>query len=258
MAKVLSYFDLGESSQLTNLYATPTTKRQREWGPFEYDDTLNVNSSGSKTVTAFDLSAYSQIVERAGSVSPTADMRGATVLGSQREWGPLEYNSSIAISASPKLVTMYDLSGYSQLVNYEKPTSSAFLPTTTDARGVTVRLNAKFSHPVGTYYPTTADARGTEILDGFREFGPFEFDNSLRADDSVPTAGENAQAVWDALVASADEDGSFGLYIQDNIVPASAVADAVWDEATSGHTTTGTFGKLMSKLLTVAKFTGLK
>lgn len=43
------------------------------------------------------------------------------------------------------------------------------------------------------------------------------------------------------------------------IAPTAAdIADAVWDEATSGHTTAGTFGALVQKLLTVAKFLGLK
>lgn len=36
------------------------------------------------------------------------------------------------------------------------------------------------------------------------------------------------------------------------------VAAGVWDRPTSSHTTTGTFGILMQKLLTVAKFLGLK
>ena len=36
------------------------------------------------------------------------------------------------------------------------------------------------------------------------------------------------------------------------------IADAVWDEAHADHATTGTFGKLVQKLLTVAKFLGLK
>lgn len=44
-----------------------------------------------------------------------------------------------------------------------------------------------------------------------------------------------------------------------NPAPSAAdIADAVWDEATSGHTTAGTFGLLIQKLLTVAKFLGLK
>ena len=258
MAKVLSLWDLGDNSPLTNLYATPTTKRQREWGAFEYDDTLELDVASAKVLTPYDLGANSQLINRAGTNPTTTDARGVTVLGAQREWGAFEYNSAIDYVSSPKLLSMYDLSGYSQLVNYEKPTSSAFLPTTTDARGITVRLNAKFSHNVDRYFPTTTDARDTEVLGGFREFGAFEFDDSLRADDSVPTAEQNAQAVWDFLTASADESGSFGLYIQDNIVPAATIADAVWDETTSGHTTTGTFGKFVQKLLTVAKFIGLK
>lgn len=45
-----------------------------------------------------------------------------------------------------------------------------------------------------------------------------------------------------------------------SLTPAAstAIANAVWDDATSGHTSAGTFGLLMTKLLTVAKFLGLK
>jgi hypothetical protein len=39
---------------------------------------------------------------------------------------------------------------------------------------------------------------------------------------------------------------------------ANEIADTIWDEATSGHTTSGSFGALIQKLLTVAKFLGLK
>lgn len=258
MAKLSSDIDFSPDSPLVNLFAVPTTKRQREWGPLEYDTALSTSDSGAKLLMMFDLASYSPLINLAGSNPTTQDMSGATILGAQREWGPLEYNSSISYAVSPKAVTWWDLAGESPLVNYEKPTNSPFCPTTQDMAGTTVQLNARTAHDITRYFPTLQDSRGTEALGGFREFGTVEFDDSLRADDSVPTAGENAQAVWDALVASANEDGSFGLYIQDNIVPASAVADAVWDEATSGHTTTGTFGKLMSKLLTVAKFIGLK
>ena len=44
----------------------------------------------------------------------------------------------------------------------------------------------------------------------------------------------------------------------DNQVLVDDVADAVWDSPTSSHETAGTFGKLVGKLLTVAKFLGLK
>lgn len=39
---------------------------------------------------------------------------------------------------------------------------------------------------------------------------------------------------------------------------AAEIADAVWDESTSAHATSGTFGAFIQKLLTVAKFLGLK
>lgn len=39
---------------------------------------------------------------------------------------------------------------------------------------------------------------------------------------------------------------------------AAQIAARVWEETTVGHTTSGTYGFLVKKLLTVAKFLGLK
>jgi hypothetical protein len=51
------------------------------------------------------------------------------------------------------------------------------------------------------------------------------------------------------------------LILVDNVLKATTVENitsAVWEEPTSSHTTSGTFGYLVTKLLTVAKFLGLK
>ena len=42
------------------------------------------------------------------------------------------------------------------------------------------------------------------------------------------------------------------------VIDADDIATAVWDKAMSGHTTSGTFGLQIQKLLTLAKFLGLK
>jgi hypothetical protein len=55
--------------------------------------------NGGKLVTPFDLASYSQLVNAAGTSPPTADMRGTTVIGAQREWGPLEYDPALLIEA---------------------------------------------------------------------------------------------------------------------------------------------------------------
>lgn len=81
----------------------------------------------------------------------------------------------------------------------------------------------------------------------------------------LPTAAENADAVWDELQSGHTTAGTFGNYagslpdiladtneLQTDDVPgliaaltipsAGTIADAVWDEAQSGHVTAGTFG----------------
>ena len=54
---------------------------------------------GGSILSPFDLASYSQLVNLAGTSPTTADMRGTTVQGSQREWGALEYDSTLDIEA---------------------------------------------------------------------------------------------------------------------------------------------------------------
>ena len=54
---------------------------------------------GGSMLTPFDLASYSQLIDVAGTSPTTADMRGTTVQGTQREWGALEYDSTLDIEA---------------------------------------------------------------------------------------------------------------------------------------------------------------
>lgn len=65
---------------------------------------LVTNTAGPGSVTQiispFDLSSFSQLLNVAGT-SPTAtDMRGTAVQGAQREWGALEYDSTLKIESA--------------------------------------------------------------------------------------------------------------------------------------------------------------
>lgn len=55
--------------------------------------------NGGSILTPFDLASYSQLINVAGTTPTTADMRGTTVQGTQREWGALEYDSTLDIEA---------------------------------------------------------------------------------------------------------------------------------------------------------------
>lgn len=55
--------------------------------------------NGGTLLTPFDLANYSELIDVAGTSPTTADMRGTTVQGTQREWGALEYDSSLDIEA---------------------------------------------------------------------------------------------------------------------------------------------------------------
>ncbi len=55
--------------------------------------------NGGSMLTPFDLASYSKLINVAGTSPTTADMRGTTVQGTQREWGALEYDSTLDIEA---------------------------------------------------------------------------------------------------------------------------------------------------------------
>lgn len=54
--------------------------------------------NGGNLVTPFDLGAWSQLINVAGTNPPATDMRGTGTVGAQREWGPLEYDPSLLIA----------------------------------------------------------------------------------------------------------------------------------------------------------------
>lgn len=55
--------------------------------------------NGGTMLTPFDLASYSQLIDMAGTSPTTADLRGTTKQGTEREWGALEYDSTLDIEA---------------------------------------------------------------------------------------------------------------------------------------------------------------
>jgi hypothetical protein len=52
-----------------------------------------------QVLTPYDLASYSQLLNVAGKNPPLTDLRGTAVQGAQREWGALEYDSTLSIKA---------------------------------------------------------------------------------------------------------------------------------------------------------------
>lgn len=67
--------------------------------------------AGGRLVTPHDMASYSALVNVAGTSPPTTDARGTAVQGSQREWGPLEYDSSLLVAAGGGLLTHPGMAG---------------------------------------------------------------------------------------------------------------------------------------------------
>lgn len=55
---------------------------------------------GGRILAPFDLASYSQLVNVAGTSPSTTDMRGTAVVGTQREWGALEYDNTLLIKSA--------------------------------------------------------------------------------------------------------------------------------------------------------------
>lgn len=102
-----------------------------------------------KRISPFDLSSYSQLINVAGTSPTTTDLRGKSVIGAQREWGALEYDSSLSINYTPKYILPFDLASYSTLLN------------------------------VAGTSPTTTDIRGTSVIGTQREWGALEYNATL-------------------------------------------------------------------------------
>lgn len=57
-------------------------------------------NSATQVVTPFDLASFSALLNLAGTSPTTTDMRGTPVQGAQREWGALEYDSTLKIESA--------------------------------------------------------------------------------------------------------------------------------------------------------------
>lgn len=57
-------------------------------------------NSVTQLISPFDLGAASQLINLAGTSPPTLDLRGTAAIGGTREWGPLEYDSTLKIAGS--------------------------------------------------------------------------------------------------------------------------------------------------------------
>lgn len=55
---------------------------------------------GGDMVTPFDLSAWSRLINVAGTAPTTTDMRNTGAIGGVREWGPLEYDTTLLVKCA--------------------------------------------------------------------------------------------------------------------------------------------------------------
>lgn len=55
--------------------------------------------AGGSILSPFDLASYSQLINVAGTSPTSTDMRGTGTIGAEREWGALEYDSTLDIEA---------------------------------------------------------------------------------------------------------------------------------------------------------------
>lgn len=96
----------GEIIEDYNNFFTPTARTNVSAGAHSTSKIVNFDTrwffemvGGGSMLTPFDLASYSKLINVEG-ISPTAtDMRGTAKIGAEREWGALEYDSTLDIEA---------------------------------------------------------------------------------------------------------------------------------------------------------------
>ncbi len=180
---------------------------------------------------------------RTGGTTNTGRDLGASVLLSPGTGtGQISLSSGAVTAGTVSDKTGYGLSSAAVQAIWDALTS-ALTTANTIGRLLVDNINATISSRLaGASYTAPLDAAGTRSAVGL---GSANLDTQLAA---LPTAAENADAVWDETAADHVAAGSTGEALADaggaGTPPTAAeVADAVWDEARADHTTNGTFGQ---------------
>jgi hypothetical protein len=115
-------------------------------------------------------------------------------------------------------------------------------------------------------YPAIADVRTGDSYSGGELTGTLDLPTEANVKISVTFDGATKTGTYDGSdrwTALSEATVLTGIAYKSNSTTNNktgtlSVGASVWDEAISSHTTAGTFGALIQKLLTVAKFLGLK
>jgi len=67
--------------------------------------------AGTKLLSFFDVASYWALLNTAGTSPTTTDLRGTSVQGAQREWGPLEYDTAVLAKCGASGGTVNHLTG---------------------------------------------------------------------------------------------------------------------------------------------------
>ncbi len=171
----------------------------------------------------------------------TETIQGVLVTGTAVIPTAANVRSGTAVDATTGTLSVPAASNVRLGTAVDATTGTAAIPTAANTRsGVAVDATT------GTLVvPTLANTAIGIAGDG----GTGTFDGSSRW--TSPGAGDLRYGVQ-------LKSNSTSLNLTGTLDQPAEIASAVWDKATSGHTTPGTFGSLIQKLLTVAKFLGLK
>jgi len=104
---------------------------------------------------------------------------------------------------------------------------------------------------IGAIFSVTAS--GSSSIDDNAELTALAFMNAEAGGPTALSPEGLANAVWDKAIAAHQTAGTTGKALSD-----AGGAGNPWSAATASNNTAGTFGALVQKLLTLAKFFGLK
>ena len=181
------------------------------------------------------ISTFNQVIGT-GALSGTG-ASGKNAVASLAGTGSLDATGKLVVAAAAAITATGALSG----------SINAALLASANLSG-----SGSFTASIGALGGVTAALAGTGTLTA-ASYATGTLEADIPGEEGALTAGSIAAAVWDALALDNNDAGTMGEKMND----AGSAGDP-WSTTVPGAYAEGTAGALMGKLLTTAKFLGLK
>ena len=243
-------FATGISSNYIGATVPPGTQRNRYIGGFDKQSAtpngyshpaawiMAQSGGGMSTYQKMNASIIETVAILAGGVSISATGISSSIALTNAQLDQIvnlimSFNGGIAVTNADLIATI------TAVPTFITSSINGTLTTTDAALGAIVDLIASFSGNIST---TNA-----------ANFATFSMVADLSVNTGFATPEQIASEVWDTVLSDHQVTGSTGKALND-----AGSAGNPWSSSLASNNTPGTFGYLVQKLLTVAKFLGLK